>query len=81
MVGRTHATVAVQDERASATPRPSFPGPRQVDRPLRVAAFTTSYPQHAADLAGRFVLNTVEHLRARGVEVDVVAPAPTATSG
>ena len=74
MVGRTHATVAVQDERASATPRPSFPGPRQVDRPLRVAAFTTSYPQHATDPAGRFVLNTVEHLRARGVEVDVVGP-------
>ena len=74
MVGRTHATVAVQDERASATPRPSFPAPRQVDRPLRVAAFTTSYPQHATDPAGRFVLNTVEHLRARGVEVDVVGP-------
>jgi glycosyltransferase involved in cell wall biosynthesis len=74
MVGRTHATVAIQDERASATPRPAFPGPRQVDRPLRVAAFTTSYPQHATDPAGRFVLNTVEHLRARGVEVDVIGP-------
>ena len=27
-----------------------------------------------ADLAGRFVFNTVEHLRERGVDVDVVAP-------
>src|SRR5438477_333614 len=35
--------------------------------PLRVAMFTTSYPRDAADLAGRFVFNTVEHLRARAV--------------
>jgi len=27
--------------------------------PLRVAMFTTSYPRDAADLAGRFVFNTV----------------------
>ena len=42
--------------------------------PLRVAMFTTSYPRDAADLAGRFVFNTVEHLRGRDVEVEVVAP-------
>jgi glycogen synthase len=60
-------TVAPLDERASATPR-------QSGRPLRICAFTTSYPRHATDLAGRFVLNTVEHLRARGVEVEVVGP-------
>src|SRR5437762_1622575 len=42
--------------------------------PLRVAMFTTSYPRDAADLAGRFVLNTVEHLRDRQVAVEVVAP-------
>jgi glycosyltransferase involved in cell wall biosynthesis len=60
-------TVAPLDERASATPR-------QIAQPLRIAAFTTSYPRHATDLAGRFVLNTVEHLRARGVEVEVVGP-------
>src|SRR3954468_21958689 len=42
--------------------------------PLRVAMFTTSYPRDAADLAGRFVFNTVEHLRDRRVEVEVVAP-------
>jgi len=42
--------------------------------PLKVAMFTTSYPRDAADLAGRFVFNTVEHLRGRQVEVEVVAP-------
>jgi glycosyltransferase involved in cell wall biosynthesis len=41
---------------------------------MRVAVFTTSYPRHAADPAGRFVFNTVEHLRSRNVEVEVVAP-------
>src|SRR3954469_20867441 len=47
------------------------PAPRS---PLRIAMFTTSYPRDAADLAGRFVFNTVEHLRGRDVEVEVVAP-------
>src|SRR3979490_644347 len=42
--------------------------------PLKVAMFTTSYPRDAADLAGRFVFNTVEHLRDRQVEMEVVAP-------
>jgi glycosyltransferase involved in cell wall biosynthesis len=36
---------------------------------------TTSYPRGPADAAGRFVADAVEHVRARGVEVDVVAPA------
>src|SRR6267142_4233362 len=56
--------------------RPLRRGARaQADRgPLRVAMFTTSYPRDAADLAGRFVFNTVEHLRDRAVEVEVVAP-------
>jgi glycosyltransferase involved in cell wall biosynthesis len=40
---------------------------------MRVAVFTTSYPQHEGDLAGRFVFNTVEHLRGC-VDVEVVAP-------
>ena len=43
-------------------------------RPLRIAVFTTSYPRHEGDLAGRFVFNSVEHLRERHVEVNVVAP-------
>jgi glycosyltransferase involved in cell wall biosynthesis len=42
--------------------------------PLKIAMFTTSYPRDAADLAGRFVFNTVEHLRDRHVTVEVVAP-------
>src|SRR3954452_25521383 len=42
--------------------------------PLKVAMFTTSYPKDANDLAGRFVFNTVEHLRDRQVAVEVVAP-------
>ena len=46
----------------------------RTQRPFRVAVFTTSYPRDAGDLAGRFVFNTVEHLRERGVDVDVVAP-------
>lgn len=43
-------------------------------RPLRIAVFTTSYPRHAGDLAGRFVFNTVQHIRDRDVDVEVVAP-------
>lgn len=42
--------------------------------PLKVAVFTTSYPRHEGDLAGRFVFDSVEHLRSRNVEVEVVAP-------
>src|SRR3954447_955730 len=42
--------------------------------PLKVAMFTTSYPKDANDLAGRFVFNTVEHLRGSEVDVEVVAP-------
>ncbi|MDQ2982957.1 MAG: glycosyltransferase family 4 protein [Actinomycetota bacterium] len=47
--------------------------PRQ-SRPLRVAFFTTSYPRHEGDFAGLFVHKTVEQLRARGLEVEVVGP-------
>src|SRR4051794_27039100 len=49
-------------------------GRAQARGPLRVAMFTTSYPRDATDLAGRFVFNTVEHLRGREVDVEVVAP-------
>lgn len=41
---------------------------------LRVAMFTTSYPRDPADVSGRFVFNTVEHLRERDVDVEVVGP-------
>ena len=43
-------------------------------KPLRVAAFTTSYPRDEHDFAGRFVADLVTRLRERGVEVDVVKP-------
>jgi glycosyltransferase involved in cell wall biosynthesis len=42
---------------------------------VKVAVLTTSYPRSADDPAGRFVADAVEHLRARGVEVEVVSPA------
>jgi glycosyltransferase involved in cell wall biosynthesis len=41
---------------------------------MKVAVLTTSYPRHPGDAAGRFVADSVEHLRARGVDVDVVGP-------
>jgi len=42
---------------------------------MRVAVLTTSYPRFPADVAGRFVADAVEHMRARGVDVEVVEPA------
>jgi glycosyltransferase involved in cell wall biosynthesis len=39
-----------------------------------VAVVTTSYPRDDADFAGRFVADAVERLRARGLDVEVVAP-------
>jgi len=42
--------------------------------PMKVAVFTTSYPRHEGDLAGRFVFDLVQRLRGRGVEIDVVGP-------
>ena len=39
---------------------------------MKVAVFTTSYPRHEGDLAGRFVFDLVRRLRERGVEMDVV---------
>ena len=41
---------------------------------MRVAVLTTSYPRHEHDFAGRFVADTVERLRARGVDIEVLAP-------
>jgi len=42
---------------------------------LKVAVLTTSYPRGPGDVAGLFVADQVEHLRQRGVEVEVVSPA------
>jgi glycogen synthase len=58
--------------RHTAFPHP--PAPAAPSKPLRVAVFTTSYPRHADDFAGRFVSDAVARLRERGVEVEVVAP-------
>jgi glycosyltransferase involved in cell wall biosynthesis len=41
---------------------------------MRVAVLTTSYPRSAGDSAGRFLADAVDHVRARGVEVEVVGP-------
>ncbi|MGZ8687768.1 MAG: glycosyltransferase family 4 protein [Gaiellaceae bacterium] len=42
---------------------------------MKVAVLTTSYPRYPGDVAGLFVQDAVEHLRAAGVEVEVVSPA------
>ena len=41
---------------------------------MKVAVLTTSYPRFPGDGAGRFVADAVEHVRRRGVDVDVVGP-------
>jgi colanic acid/amylovoran biosynthesis glycosyltransferase len=42
---------------------------------MRVCVLTTSYPRSPDDVAGVFVKDQVEHLRAAGIEVTVVSPA------
>ena len=42
---------------------------------MKVAVLTTSYPRTPGDPAGRFVADAVEHIRARGIQVEVVSPA------
>ncbi|HEU0058111.1 MAG TPA: glycosyltransferase family 4 protein [Gaiella sp.] len=42
---------------------------------MKVCVLTTSYPRHADDVAGTFVRDGVEALRAAGAEVRVVSPA------
>lgn len=42
---------------------------------MKVVVLTTSYPRGREDPAGRFVADAVEHVRGRGVDVDVVSPA------
>jgi D-inositol-3-phosphate glycosyltransferase len=41
---------------------------------MRVAVLTTSYPRFPGDVVGRFVADAVEHLRRRGIDVDIVGP-------
>src|SRR5207244_3226698 len=42
---------------------------------MKVAVLTSSYPRTPGDTAGRFVADAVEHVRERGIEVEVVSPA------
>jgi L-malate glycosyltransferase len=42
---------------------------------VKVVVLTTSYPRDENDVAGLFVRDAVEAVRARGVEVEVVSPA------
>jgi len=42
---------------------------------MKVVVLTTSYPRAADDVAGHFVRDAVEHARAAGIEVAVVAPS------
>jgi D-inositol-3-phosphate glycosyltransferase len=48
---------------------------------MRVAVLTTSYPRSRDDPAGHFVADAVEHLRARGVDVEVIGPQQFRTYG
>jgi glycosyltransferase involved in cell wall biosynthesis len=41
---------------------------------VKVVVLTTSYPRSPEDVAGRFVADAVERVRARGVTVEVVSP-------
>ncbi len=42
---------------------------------MKVVVLATSYPRQPADPSGAFVRDAVEHLRARGIDVEVVSPA------
>ncbi len=42
---------------------------------MKVVVLSTSYPRYPGDVAGLFVQDAVEHVRAAGVEVEVVSPA------
>lgn len=48
---------------------------------MRVLVLTTSYPRGPDDVAGSFVGDAVEHLRAAGIDVRVVSPASFAHFG
>jgi glycosyltransferase involved in cell wall biosynthesis len=41
---------------------------------MRIAVLTTSYPRFPGDVVGRFVADAVEHVRRRGLDVEVVGP-------
>lgn len=59
---------------ALTAPRRRLSAAAPVAQRLKLAVFTTSYPRHADDFAGRFVSDAVDRLRALGHDVDVVKP-------
>ncbi len=71
-VGAKAATVRT----ARTRPRVAAARPKRkpTPKPLKVAVFTTSYPRHEDDFAGRFVSDAVRCLRERNVEIEVVSP-------
>jgi glycosyltransferase involved in cell wall biosynthesis len=42
---------------------------------VKVLVLTTSYPRDDGDMAGRFVADSVDAARSRGIEVEIVSPA------
>jgi glycosyltransferase involved in cell wall biosynthesis len=48
---------------------------------MKVVVLTTSYPRDSSDVAGHFVRDAVEGVRALGVDVEVVSPASFAHFG
>jgi glycosyltransferase involved in cell wall biosynthesis len=47
----------------------------------KIAVLTTSYPRHAEDFAGRFVMDAAAELRRLGIEVEIVSPGVYRTFG
>jgi len=48
---------------------------------MRIAVLTTSYPRFPGDAAGHFVADAVEHVRAKGIDVEVIGPEQFRTFG
>ena len=59
---------------SSTTRRPGSQQAAQGRKRPKIVVFTTSYPRHADDFAGRFVSDAVERLRERGFEIEVLHP-------
>lgn len=58
------------------------PSPQHIiDRRVRVAVLTTSWPRDERDATGRFLANQVERLRAADCHVDIVAPRSALAGG
>jgi glycosyltransferase involved in cell wall biosynthesis len=68
-------TLPVVRKRAAQTER------RARAVPTRIVVLTSSFPRFEGDFAGRFVADAVTHLRARGLDVDVVCPQRSADGG